>query len=254
MRSTTHDRAARSARPRRGPAVGATGATVAPDLDLSYQSGLEVKARSQWAYARIRFFRHRLAVASLIILIVAALVAIFANSVAPYGYDEQDLQRHPAGPDAERLAPVRHRRARPRLPEPRHLRAPHVALGGVLRRRRGHGSRHDRRSSRRLLRRKGRQPAHAVHRSPSRRPGPRRPARRSRRILGQGKPVPQSGLILAFLLWMNLARVVRGPFLSLREKEFVEAAQAAGRGRPADHRSGTSCRTASGRSSSRRRC
>ena len=49
-----------------------------------------MKARSQWAYARIRFFRHRLAVASLIILIVAALVAIFANGVAPYGYDEQD--------------------------------------------------------------------------------------------------------------------------------------------------------------------
>ena len=34
------------------------------------------------------------------------------------------------------------------------------------------------------------------------------------------------GLILAFLFWTGLARIVRGVFLSLREKEFVEAAKA----------------------------
>jgi peptide/nickel transport system permease protein len=37
-------------------------------------------------------------------------------------------------------------------------------------------------------------------------------------------------LILAFLLWTGIARVVRGIFLSLREKEYVEAAKAAGAG------------------------
>jgi ABC-type dipeptide/oligopeptide/nickel transport system permease subunit len=36
------------------------------------------------------------------------------------------------------------------------------------------------------------------------------------------------GIILALLFWVTLARVVRGLFLSLREKEFVEAAKAAG--------------------------
>jgi ABC-type dipeptide/oligopeptide/nickel transport system permease subunit len=36
------------------------------------------------------------------------------------------------------------------------------------------------------------------------------------------------GLILAFLFWVGLARIVRGLFLSFREKEFVEAAKAAG--------------------------
>ena len=36
------------------------------------------------------------------------------------------------------------------------------------------------------------------------------------------------GLILAFLFWTLLARIVRGVFLSLREKEFVEAAKASG--------------------------
>jgi peptide/nickel transport system permease protein len=36
--------------------------------------------------------------------------------------------------------------------------------------------------------------------------------------------------ILAFFFWTGLARVVRGVFLSLREKEYVEAAKAAGAG------------------------
>lgn len=35
-------------------------------------------------------------------------------------------------------------------------------------------------------------------------------------------------LILGFLSWMGTARIVRGEFLSLREKEFIEAARAVG--------------------------
>jgi peptide/nickel transport system permease protein len=37
-------------------------------------------------------------------------------------------------------------------------------------------------------------------------------------------------LILALLFWTGIARVVRGLFLSLREKEYVEAAKASGSG------------------------
>ena len=37
--------------------------------ELTYEHGVELKARSQWAYARMRFFRHKLAVVSLVILI-----------------------------------------------------------------------------------------------------------------------------------------------------------------------------------------
>jgi ABC-type dipeptide/oligopeptide/nickel transport system permease subunit len=48
-------------------------------------------------------------------------------------------------------------------------------------------------------------------------------------FLGQGKPV-RVGIIVALLLWTGLARIVRGVFLSLREKEFVEAAKASGAG------------------------
>ena len=35
-------------------------------------------------------------------------------------------------------------------------------------------------------------------------------------------------LILSFLFWQTIARVVRGLFLSLKEKEYVEAARASG--------------------------
>ena len=37
-------------------------------------------------------------------------------------------------------------------------------------------------------------------------------------------------IILALFFWTGIARVVRGVFLSLREKEYVEAAKAAGAG------------------------
>jgi peptide/nickel transport system permease protein len=66
------------------PGVGQAG------VDLTYETGVEIKARSQWAYARMRFLRHRLAVASLVVLVMIGLVAVFADRVAPYGFDEQN--------------------------------------------------------------------------------------------------------------------------------------------------------------------
>src|SRR3972149_11402683 len=71
---------------------------TSPDLTLSYESGVELKARSQWAYARMRFFRHRLAVASLIFLIIAGIVAMFPAFFAPYAYDEFDFENIVQGP------------------------------------------------------------------------------------------------------------------------------------------------------------
>ena len=61
------------------------------DTALAHEAGVELKARSQWPYARMRFMRHRLAVVSLIILILIGLVALFADQVAPYAYDEIPL-------------------------------------------------------------------------------------------------------------------------------------------------------------------
>ena len=48
-------------------------------------------------------------------------------------------------------------------------------------------------------------------------------------FLGNGSPY-RVAVILALLFWTVLARIVRGSFLSLREKEYVEAAKAAGSG------------------------
>ncbi|MGH8915979.1 MAG: ABC transporter permease, partial [Acidimicrobiia bacterium] len=46
-------------------------------------------------------------------------------------------------------------------------------------------------------------------------------------FLGAGNPI-RVAFILALLFWTGLARIVRGEFLSLREKEFVEAAKVLG--------------------------
>ena len=93
--ASTDDGRSRASQRRRGRRRRATrrrgGADRRPSATLAHEAGVEIKARSQWAYARIRFFRHRLAVASLIVLIPFSLVGIFAEQLAPYGYDEIDL-------------------------------------------------------------------------------------------------------------------------------------------------------------------
>ena len=72
--------------------------------------------------------------------------------------------QHHLAADAEGQASLRHRPARPRLPQPRHLRPADVALGRVLRRVPLDGDRDDDRRARRLLRRRDGQPADALHR------------------------------------------------------------------------------------------
>jgi len=60
-------------------------------VDATVAAGLEVKVRSQWAFARKRFVRHRLAMASLIMLVVIFGSGIFADYIAPYSYQVIDL-------------------------------------------------------------------------------------------------------------------------------------------------------------------
>ena len=86
--------------------VGPDGATPAPadaiaaDEAGDYTYGLELKSRSQWAYARRRFLRHRLAVASLIVLVIILGAGAFADVIAPYSYETQNFE-------APSQAPVR---------------------------------------------------------------------------------------------------------------------------------------------------
>src|SRR5689334_23693317 len=74
-----------------------------PSEELTYQYGLDVQARSQWAYARRRFFRHRLAMVSLIILLGIFAAGAFANFIAPYSYTQINLDALSAKPSAHHI-------------------------------------------------------------------------------------------------------------------------------------------------------
>jgi ABC-type dipeptide/oligopeptide/nickel transport system permease subunit len=212
----------------------------AGDLALAYETGVEVKARSQWAYVRMRFFRHRLAVAGLLVLLLAGAVAVFAPQVAPYGYDEIPFT------DPEKLL------ENPNLVQESINRSPTfdgwhlfgtdqlgrdylsrvmfgvrtslwvalfvavlstafgVAIGAVAGYFGGAVDNLLMRFTDLILT----LPALAVLLTAA-------------TFFGKGDPL-KIGLILAFIFWTSIARIVRGLFLSLREKEFVEAAKAAG--------------------------
>src|SRR5438046_7071684 len=71
--------------------------------ELTYQYGLEIQARSQWAYARRRFFRHRLALGSLIVLLFIFGAGASANFIAPYSYTEINLNALSAKPSLHHL-------------------------------------------------------------------------------------------------------------------------------------------------------
>jgi ABC-type dipeptide/oligopeptide/nickel transport system permease subunit len=222
-----------------------------PDLgegetQLAHEAGVELKARSQWAYARMRFLRHRLAVVSLIILIGVGLVALFANQVAPYGYDEIPLEdpnyleqigRSPTADDhhyfgTDQLGRDYFSRVifgiRTSFWVALVVAALSTGIGTILGAMAGYyGGWVDNllmRFTDLILT----LPGLAVLLTAA-------------QFFGQGDvdvstgpiqtTIPQPlviGLILAFLFWTAIARIVRGLFLSLREKEFVEAAKAAG--------------------------
>ena len=213
--------------------------TPTPD-DLVLAAGVEPKARSQWAYARIRFFRHRMAVASLIVLFLICLVAIFAKQVAPYDYDyvpftdpEAILENPNILIDSITAPPTfedKHLFGTDNLGRDYLSRvifglrtslwvAFFVALlstvigttvgavagyyGGIV--------------DNLLMRFTDlilTLPGLAVLLTAA--------------ALMENRSPLKVGLILAFLFWTGLARIVRGVFLSLREKEYVEAAKASG--------------------------
>jgi peptide/nickel transport system permease protein len=207
----------------------AAGPTVGDgDSSLSYQSGLEVKARSQWAYARMRFFRHRMAVAGLVVLLIACVIALFPAQFAPYAFDEFDFEHIVQGPTWEahhvfgtdQLGRDYLSRVifalRTSLWVALFVALVATAIGTVVGAIAGYyGGKVDN-FLMRLVDLILVVPFLAVLLVLS-------------AYLGQGKPL-RVGMILALLLWVNLARIVRGVFLSLREKEFVEAAKASGAG------------------------
>ncbi len=205
----------------------ATGGSIPLDAELAYDAGVEIKARSQWAYARMRFLRHRLAVASLIVLVLIALVAVFAKQVAPYGYDAQDYDIINQGPTfdgkhvfgTDQLGRDYLSRVifglRTSLWVAFLVAALTTVIGTVIGSIAGYyGGVVDNLLMRftdlvLVL------PALAVLLAAA------------NFFNKDGSPL-KAALLLAILLWTGLARILRGIFLSLREKEFVEAAKAAG--------------------------
>lgn len=197
---------------------------------LAYESGIDVQARSQWSYARMRFFRHRLAVASLAVLVLIGFVGVFAPQLAPYGYDEIPLDTitesqnrsptfegwHLFGTDQlgrDQLSRVMFG-IRTSLWVALFVSFLSTAFGTTVGAVAGY---YGRRVDNVLMRFTDlilTLPGLAVLLTAS-------------VFFGSGDPL-KIGVILAFLFWTAIARIVRGLFLSLREKEFVEAAKAAG--------------------------
>ena len=210
------------------------GGGAEPDLTLSYESGVATKARSQWAYARMRFLRHRLAVLSMVVLVLVAIVAAFPAWFAPYGSNDQDLINiaaepswdHPFGTDllgrdyfSRVIFGLQVSLAVATLVA---LLATFIgtAVGALAGYYGGFIDNLLMRFTDLILTLPGLAvllTAAAFLGKEDQNIGP----------ITISQPI-MIGLILAFLFWTGLARIVRGVFLSLREKEFVEAARASG--------------------------
>ncbi len=202
--------------------------TLAGLVDATVEAGLELKARSQWSYARRRFLRHRLAMGGLVGLVILFGAGVFANYIAPYSFEEIDLthvlvapttfQHHFFGTDEIGRDFFSRVIYGIRTSEEVGVFVAVVssliglAVGSVAGYYGGWIDNIVMRITDLVLT----LPAIVVLLTAA-------------ALLGEGSQWRVS-LILALFFWTGLARVVRGIFLSLREKEYVEAAKASGAG------------------------
>ncbi|HTZ06401.1 MAG TPA: ABC transporter permease [Gaiellaceae bacterium] len=215
-----------------GAAVGNTpgGPVTAPPglTDSTVEAGLEVKVRSQWDYARRRFLRHRLAMIGLVGLIILFGAGIFANFIAPYSFEQIDLNnvlhaptlsgQHYFGTDEigrDEFSRVIYG-IRTSLEVGVLVAVLSTFIGLVVGAVAGYFGGWLDNLLMRITDLVLTLPFLAILAAAS-------------ALLGAGD-WKRITLILALLFWVGTARVVRGIFLSLREKEYVEAAKAAGGG------------------------
>jgi peptide/nickel transport system permease protein len=196
--------------------------------DATVEAGLEVKVRSQWDYARRRFFRHRLAMVGLVGLIIIFGAGIFANYVAPYSYVQIDLTNILKAPTTvghhyfgtDNIGRDYFSRViwgvRTSLEVGVFVAVISTIAGLILGAIAGYYAGWIDNLVMRFTDLFLTLPFLAILLTAS-------------ALLGTGSQWRFS-FILAALLWTGIARVVRGVFLSLREKEYVEAAKAAGAG------------------------
>ncbi len=195
-------------------------------LTSVYEQGLKVEARSQWQLARRRFFRHKLAIGSLLVLAIMFGAAIFAEQITSFEYSEQDFEHASIGPTFEH----NHYFGTDQLGRDYFTRvvfgirtSARVAFlvaflstitGMIIGAISGYFGGWADNLLMRLTDLVLTLPPLAV-------------LLVAAALLGQGSPY-RVAVILAALYWTTLARIVRGTFLSLREKEYVEAAKALG--------------------------
>jgi peptide/nickel transport system permease protein len=197
-------------------------------VDATVESGLEVKARSQWDYAARRFLRHRLAIAGLVGLIIIFGAGAFANLVAPYSFSAIDLTNLLHGPTLQH----NHFFGTDELGRDYFSRVIYgirtseevgvsvaifssiigLVIGAIA----GYYSGWIDNLLMRFTDLVLTLPALVVLLTAS-------------ALWGEGSQWRVT-LILTAFFWTSLARVARGIFLSLREKEYVEAAKASGAG------------------------
>jgi ABC-type dipeptide/oligopeptide/nickel transport system permease subunit len=197
-------------------------------LESAVIAGLEVKVRSQWDYARKRFLRHRLAMLGLVGLIVIFGAGALANWVAPYSYSAIDLNNliqppttaghHFFGTDA--IGRDFFSRViwgiRTSFEVGVFVAFVSSIIGLLVGAIAGYYGGWVDNILMRITDLVLTLPALAILLTAS-------------ALLGAGSQWRVS-IILTLFFWTPLARVVRGVFLSLREKEYVEAAKAAGAG------------------------
>jgi len=187
---------------------------------------VEVEARSQWQLFRRKFFRHKLAMGSLVFLALIVFAAFNAERIAPYSYDEIDVLRANTPPTFEgfhffgtdQLGRDYFSRVlfgtRTSLRVAGLVAVVSTLIGTVTGAIAGYYRGWIDSVLMRITDLVIIIPALAI-------------LLVAASFFGQGDPL-RIAIILALLLWTSLARIVRGVFLSLREKEFVQAARAAG--------------------------
>lgn len=193
---------------------------------LDQREGITVASRSQWQLFRRRFVNHKLAMTSLVVLVIISLAGLFAESIAPYEYDQIDLTNRGVAPTFEDL----HFFGTDKIGRDYFSRVLYgigtsvrvaffvafasTAIGTVLGAFAGYYGGTLDNVLMRIVDFILSLPFLAVLLVLS-------------AYLGRGSPY-RVALIIAFLVSTTIARIVRGQFLSLREKEYVEAAKALG--------------------------
>lgn len=208
-------------------APGAASTAFSDDsLETTYREGLTIKPRSQWQLFRRRFLHHKLAIISLLILLTICIAALFAERIAPYGFKEIDLLNRSMAPtltDQHYFGTDKIGRdyfSRVLYGTRTSVRVAFVvallstAIGTVL----GALAGYYRGWLDNLLMRLTdfvlAVPFLAV-------------LLIAAAYVGRGSAF-RIAVLIALLLWTTIARIVRGNYLSLREKEFVDAAKASG--------------------------